>query len=232
MLVVSWNIEMGVQTERAAHELSGRDELSGADVVLLQEVDAGGAALIAEQLDMHFGYAAAAAHPRTGRAFGNAVLSRSPIGAVREIALPFTAAVQGQPRSALQAQTSFAGQPVVAYSVHTETALLSLSKRSQQFRAVANAANDHAPPAIIVVGGDFNTVTGRGVNALHAAMETASLRPANQDDHPTFVRLRKSMRLDHLYTRGLRARRSGVSRATTASDHFPVWTKFEIDPLI
>ncbi len=59
MLVVSWNIEMGVQTERAALELRGHDELSGADVVLLQEVDAPGAALIAERLEMHFGYAAA-----------------------------------------------------------------------------------------------------------------------------------------------------------------------------
>lgn len=219
---------MGYRPEQAARELLADEHLAAADLVLLQEVDEPATGLIAEQLGMHMAHVAAANHRRTGRPFGNAVLARSPLITVEEIPLPHTAAVSGQPRSALRASTSVAGRLVIAYSAHTEIPLLSLSKRTDQFRTIADDTRRNTRTEPVVVGGDFNTASRRALAALDDAMGARDLERATLDDPDTstFTRWRRSMPLDHVYGRGVRSVRGGVIRDTTASDHYPVWVDF------
>jgi len=223
--VVSWNVEMGYRPALAARELGAIAELRDADVILLQEVDDAAAGLIADELDMYVESAAAAEHPRTGRPFGNAVLSRAALDSATEVPLPHTAPVSGQPRSALRATTTVRDVTLTAYSVHTEIPLLPLVRRRAQFRAVAADVDGLAADQPVVVGGDFNTVTPRGVRALDAELRSAGLARAAHDHLPTLVRMRRPMRLDHIFARGLAPTGSGVSHAATASDHFPIWTE-------
>ncbi len=77
--VVTWNIQFGVEVEAAAHALLRTDELRSADIVLLQEMDEVGTETIARTVGLNHVFASSGVHPRTGRHFGNAVLSRWPL---------------------------------------------------------------------------------------------------------------------------------------------------------
>lgn len=226
MRVVTWNIQFGLQPDLAARELLGLAELADADIVLLQEMDRPGAAAIAAELGADFVFAAAAIFPGTGRELGNAIISRWPISAPRELALPHTARVGGQPRSAITATVDVAGRPTHVYSAHTETPLLGLARRSQQFATIADdvAARPNDEP--IIVGGDFNTAMGREVRALARVMTSAGLEHASGTSGPTLRRFGRDFTLDHVFARRLEPAASGVARSATASDHAPVWADF------
>ena len=75
----TYNLRWGRHVNRAIHVLQTRAPLRGADVVLLQEMDADGTERIANALEMFWVYYPAAIHPKRGRDFGNAILSRWPI---------------------------------------------------------------------------------------------------------------------------------------------------------
>lgn len=226
MKVVSWNIRFGEDVAGAIRDLRELSVLRDADIVLLQEMDATGTATIAEAIGMHHAYFSAGPHQRTGRDFGNAVLTVWPIIDAAELVLPHTAAVSGQPRSATRAQMDVNGMTVTAYSVHTEIPLLSLSRRTDQFAALADdvAGVDDGP---VVVGGDFNTAGRRSDRALRSIMQRAGLRHASEQAAQTYRRLHWPMRLDHVFARELTNTASGISLQATASDHHPVWSTFD-----
>ncbi len=227
MRVVSWNIEFGELVDQAGHELTSLPDLSGADLVLLQEMDEPGTRTIAERLGVDFVFAAAASHPETGRDMGNAILSPWPIGTTTEIDLPHVARVSGQARSAVRAVVSIEGQAVDVYSVHTETVLLPFARRREQF---ATLVDDIAARATerVVVGGDFNTARVREVDTLTSLMGAADLHAVSQRSGATFRRFGRSFTLDHVFARGLMAHGSGVVTEATASDHLPVWVDLEL----
>lgn len=54
--VVCWNIEFGLRPDIAARELTEHEDLAGADVVLLQEMDRPGSELIADTLGFDHAY--------------------------------------------------------------------------------------------------------------------------------------------------------------------------------
>lgn len=219
--VVTWNIQYGIAVDAAIEEIRSSPALSRFDVLLLQEMDEQGTRAIATALDADFAFASRRRHANTGRDFGNAVVSRRPIVERAQVDLPHAARVRGHERHATFARVDVDGRSVGCYSVHTEVPLLPLSRRREQFAHLAADIRDGSPD-LVVVGGDFNTITSRGLRALDTALGEAGLRRVSSDVGPTYRRASVSMRLDHVFAAGLRSTGSG-SAATTASDHPPMW---------
>jgi len=190
------------------------------------------AAQLAAGLEMDHRYGAVADSCVTGKPFGNAVLSRWPIGESTTIPLPGTAPIQPQPRCAVHATVVVDGQPVEAISVHLETAFMRRSGRTGQARTLVHhrLANRSTPT---VIGGDFNSASTGAVGALDRAMTNAGLSRATDASVSTFTRFGLPFTLDHLYARGAHglaaaATASGVITAAEASDHLPIWTRIQI----
>src|SRR5436190_132397 len=90
--VVTYNVQFGRHIDRAINVLSTRAPLPGADIIVLQEMDAEGTRRIAEALGMSWIYYPAVVHPKAARQdFGNAILSRWPIVADEKLMLPHIA---------------------------------------------------------------------------------------------------------------------------------------------
>jgi endonuclease/exonuclease/phosphatase family metal-dependent hydrolase len=80
--------------------------------------------------------------------------------------------------------------------------------------------------AAVIIGGDFNLVTGEGVATLAEQYAAGGLDHATPGLGPTLTRygLRPSA-ADHLFTRGFDVLDAGVLGEVSASDHFPVWAR-------
>lgn len=224
LLVVTWNIQFGVQAASAARALDTSPDLRGADVILLQEMDEPGARLIADRLDLDVVYSAASVHPQTGREFGNAVLSRRPLREPGVVELPHTSAIEGQPRIMVHAAIDVDGSHLRVGSVHTEVPSLSPPKRRRQFATIGAAAAGWDEP-LRIVGGDFNTLTRRGIGAVTAALEPAGARRVTAGAGPTLRRSGRDFTLDHIYASGLAPAATGVVNGLDASDHCPLWVR-------
>lgn len=224
LLVVSWNVQFGIEAEAAAHALLTSPRLLDADFVLLQEMDEHGTALIGEALGMDYVYTAASVHPQTGRNFGNAVLSRWPLSDPGVVMLPHKSAVQGQPRQVVHAMADLGPLRIRACSVHTEVPTLSSPKRLKQFAAIGGAAHgsEHDP---LIIGGDFNTLTRRGVDAVSARLAPFGAVRVTDGAGPTLRRGGREFSLDHIYARSLAGRARGVVPGLEASDHRPLWVR-------
>lgn len=224
LLVVTWNIRFGLDAAAAGDALATIEPLRSADVVLLQEMDETGTELIAQRIGADSVYAALGPHRQTGRSFGNAVLSRWPLSDPDAVALPHRAAVQGQDRLAVGASAAVGSTALVVYSVHAEVPTLSPSKRRRQFDSIARL-NARSANRALVVGGDFNTLTRRGVAAVDTAMRTAGADRVSAGAGPTLRRGRREFALDHVYARGLAPVECGVVHDVAVSDHRPLWVR-------
>src|SRR5918999_3000170 len=100
LLIVSFNIEFARRIDAAIALLSSDPALRGADVILLQEMDAPGTQRIARALGMWYVYYPAIFHRRTRRDFGNAVLARWPIVGDAKLVLPHASWYAGTHRTA------------------------------------------------------------------------------------------------------------------------------------
>ncbi len=227
MRIVSWNIRFGADIDGAVDCLSSRPELADADLILAQELDGPGAARMAEALGLTHVYHPSVVHPETGRPFGNAVLTPHRLRGLPPVLLPHRARVSGVPRLAVLAEVTTPTATLCAISVHTEIPLLSLGRRRQQFRVVAEAAAAAAGP--VVVGGDFNTTGPRSRRALLEAMAQVGLDQLPVGRLPTLSRAGIGVRLDHLFGRGVRGVAGGVSPFHPASDHAPVHATVEVE---
>ncbi|MEO1062095.1 MAG: endonuclease/exonuclease/phosphatase family protein [Actinomycetota bacterium] len=222
--VVSWNIRFGIEVDTAIGELLGVDDLVDADLLLLQEMDETGVARIAEALGAEHVFSSVAIHRQSGRDFGNAIVSRWPLSDPASVPLPHVAPVSGHPRAAARARVHVGDRELLVYSTHTETPALRLRRRVEQFRRIA-ADVEHEGADRVVVGGDFNTVTARGVEALTRTMASAGLRRASAVADPTFRRAGREVPLDHVFVAGLTASAAGAVPTTAASDHRPIWAR-------
>lgn len=219
--VVTWNIRFGEEIDTAIEELRRVEALRDADVLLLQEMDELGVEQIAKALRYNYVYYPASIH-RHGRAFGNAVLSKWPIQESAKIILPHASPTNEQRRIAVSALLTVGDEQIVAYSVHTETPVLSGAKRDEQVVSLGQAIAEEEN-ACIVVGGDFNTIAPGSVQALTEQMRAIGLSPATDDPQPTARRAFLAFTLDHIFVRGLTPLATGTWPETAASDHFPVW---------
>ena len=225
--VVTWNIQFGVEVAAAADALLQTDELYSADIVLLQEMDELGTESIARTVGLNHVFASSGVHTRTGRHFGNAVLSKWPLRDPDVVMLSHRSAVQGQDRIAVRATVSLGGIDVDACSVHTEVPSLSPPKRRRQFEEIA-AATERWVPDRLIVGGDFNTLTGRGAALVRQRMQRIGADHVSGGAGSTLRRGGKEFVLDHVFARGLTPLGSGVVRGLSASDHRPLWVHLGI----
>ena len=229
--IATYNIHggLGVWTARSAQRLQERvaqvvAELD-ADVVALQEVPLGGSdapdvlAHLRETTGMHAAAGPTLDTPR--RRYGNAVLSRLPIGAARTLDLSFHGR---EPRGALDADIECGAVLLRIVATHLG---LSAGERSKQVRMLLNAFDTTELPVILL--GDINEwfIHGRALRALVTHFRRA---PAPRT-FPTFCPI---FSLDRIWVHpgewltGVSVHRSALARK--ASDHFPLIAEINIPP--
>jgi endonuclease/exonuclease/phosphatase family metal-dependent hydrolase len=223
LVVASYNLRYGeaiTETIRAYREAG---PLPAADVILLQEMDEQGVRAIAAELGYNYVYYPASV-AEDGDNFGNAILARWPISEPQKVILPGLHPLTGQQRTATRAVVTIAGIPVLVYSTHIEVATAPLAFRQRQFAAILDDIPDDA--AHVIVGGDFNVITNRGVNSLIELFSAQQLAHATSGLGPTFTRFGlQPAATDHIFVRGFEIMEAGVLRDVTASDHFPIWAR-------
>lgn len=240
--IVTYNIHRAIgvdrrfRLERVARVLAYYD----ADVVLLQEVDAG--APRSRELDLGRELAKMLEYPhfaighnvslRKGR-YGNATLSRLPI--VRERNLDLTIGWRkrrGCQHTSLEWSAGGHTRQLEVFNLHLG---LSAMERNQQIQLLGGSREleqlDLGVPCL--VGGDFNDWRA----LLHPAMtRVLGFRCATQLEHGALLRTYPSFSptgaLDRFYYRGgLRLLEAWISRLAVvrvASDHLPVVADFEL----
>jgi endonuclease/exonuclease/phosphatase family metal-dependent hydrolase len=213
--LVSFNIEFSQQVDSAMAVLASDPALRGADVLLLQEMNAEATKRIAGALGLWYVYYPAFFHYRTDQDVGNAVLSRWPIVEDRKIVLPHVSRFVRTQRTATAA-TIRVGQVLVrVYSTHLGTmGDLAPAARRDQLRAIIEDA-EHYPR--VVIGGDMNDVAVGQV-----ARERGYAWPTERGPATTLLG-----RLDHIFLKGLTAPDSGSAGTVLdvggASDHLAIW---------
>jgi endonuclease/exonuclease/phosphatase family metal-dependent hydrolase len=218
--VVTYNVEYALRVPQAVAALRASPDLRAPDLLLLQEMDAAGVETIARELSLGYVYFPASITPKTGRDFGNAVLSAWPIESAAKLPLPHPSRIIRQARAAVSARVCVGGRAVRVYSVHCGSPFgISDGQRRAQVKALLDDARRHPEPAI--VGGDFNSVgVGRVLVADGFAWPTERVGGT-----------RGRYAFDHVFARGFTAVGAGVVReATEASDHRPVWATLTLAP--
>lgn len=245
--VVSFNVELGRDTEALAQLFATDPALMQADVVLVQEIEAheaeprSRASALAEALGMNYVYAPA--RDIDGGTHGLAIFSRHVITDAQVMRLPrVDMHIRPRERIALAADLEVGGVPLRVVDLHLDTRL-NVTQRIQQLRP---AVLDE--PGSVVVGGDFNTnpyawVEGavpltavRGVAGLEQDeviddyMAAIGYAAPTQDSGPTQDAIVEQLRLDSLYTRGVEPLGSGVVADADVSDHLPLWVDLRWPP--
>ncbi len=221
--VVTFNIEKGAHVAGATDLLSTHPDLAGADLLLLQEMQAPGVDEIARSLRLNYVYYPSSHHTKENRDIGNAILSPWPIEERWKIVLPHLSRFSHHARSVVAARVRIGERSVRVYCLHLGTPInLSGTQRREQLQAVVQDAR--ASPDSVVIGGDFNSrsmaewLAGQGFEWL------------TRDVGKTTTLLSSSF--DHVLVRGL-ARADGASAGVVRdvaglSDHYPVWVRLRI----
>jgi len=217
--VVSFNVELAEKIPTAIEVLTRTPELREADVVLLQEMNAGGTRAIAEALGFHWVYYPGSVSPKHDDDFGNAILSRWPIRDDRKLLLPHEALLSRTARIAVSGVIDVDGIPIRVYSAHFSVPFsVSEDGREEQARTVVADARSHPGP--VVIGADWNS------DDLPEVVEAAGYSwPTKGTGRTAFV-----WSVDHILARGLDLAGSPpagvVDENLEASDHRPVWATF------
>jgi endonuclease/exonuclease/phosphatase family metal-dependent hydrolase len=225
--VGSYNIHYGYNTDwQFSLEQQARTiERSGADIVMLQEVDAGritsygvdDALWLAHRLRMRqvFG-------PALEELSGVALLSRFPI----------TQADTQQLTSHLEqtaivsARLQVAGHVLNAYGTWLG---LEPEERERQLKDALTTISDAVPA---VLGGDFNSTPGSPIyNTIQAAGFTDPFVAGDFNAAPTSPAVDPAERIDFVWTRGL-AVRSAQVLDSVASDHRRVVVELALKPTV
>ncbi len=213
-----------------------------ADVLLLQEVDRGVprsrhldlAHHLARRLQYEYRAVGMNVYLRKGQ-YGNATLSRYPIGRQRNIDLTIG---RRKPRGAQHTRITVpiaSGHGVEVFNIHLS---LTARLRRQQVRRLL-ATGDVAridPETPCIIGGDTNDWRGalRRPFFEQAGFQCATnRRPGSRGAIKTFPSFAPTGGLDKVFFRGAltlrRVHRSRLKLARVASDHLPVICEFEIE---
>ena len=243
--VLTYNIHRAIGLDRrflpdrVAEVLRHHD----ADVVLLQEVDRGAprsqqldlASHLARQLEYRYRAVGMNVYLRKGR-YGNATLTRFPIGRQRNIDLSVRWMIRrGAQHTRIHVPFDGRSVDVDVFNMH-----LGLSAREREKQAcrllqspdVAHLS-DHCRS---VIAGDTNDWRGLLTRRWFepAGWSCATVDAARRRAIRTFPSFAPAGALDRIYVRGrlrlLSVHRSRLSVARVASDHLPVVAEFEILP--
>lgn len=216
--IVTWNIQFARRMDEAIDTFRATPELQSADIILLQEMDAVGVEALARALHWSYLYYPASVHSKTGRDFGEAILSPWPLSDGAKVLLPNFSPRNGQIRIAVRARVHTPSATILAYSAHTETAILPPEQRQEQLAALLQDVPSDGGPVIIT--GDFNTITPLERQALRQQMARAHLQWLSAAAGPTTHA--PGLAMDYIFARGFHVEATGVV-PSTASDHLPLW---------
>jgi endonuclease/exonuclease/phosphatase family metal-dependent hydrolase len=222
LTVVSSNTHFVENIGLAIEELQ---ELPKIDILLLQEVDEIETDRIARSLKHNYVYCPASVHTKHDKNFGNAILSNWTIKESVKLILPHKNPKNGQIRIAVCAIVLVDKVEILTCTVHTETPWLGYKKRLEQVDFLIKYIDEDAE--YVIVGGDFNTVSSRSINALDDRFGGIGLERATHRVGVTTTRLPVGFAMDHIYTRGMSVLDAGKHSQAKASDHLPVWAQLE-----
>ncbi|MEZ4400179.1 MAG: endonuclease/exonuclease/phosphatase family protein [Kofleriaceae bacterium] len=237
--VATYNVH-GVDGATLARAIAGDAQLAGADVIFLQEVAARGACSAACAAGAALGMASvyAPGHQQAGGTSGVAILARQPLTDVEVIELPYRSTVVNSARRVAVAATVATGAgPLRVIAAHLDNRINPAARVRQLAPVLAHAQAWVGP---VVIGGDMNTspfVWLGHLVPIPAGVQDARLeravRAAGLDTPVTGSAATSqwlNMRLDAIYTRGLRPGRFGVQQAVRISDHLPLWLDATVAP--
>jgi endonuclease/exonuclease/phosphatase family metal-dependent hydrolase len=232
--LVSFNVRFAREVRRAIATLRTAPELAGADLVLLQEMDAPGTSRVARALGLNSVYYPAVRHPASGRDFGNAILSRWPIERVAKLVLPHRGRFGGTQRIATGAQVAVGGTTVLVVSFHLATPIeVGPAHRRAQADAIVDWC-DRTPADLAIVGGDLNDA------GLVRRFTTRGFACPTLGQGPTSV---NGLALDQVLVRrrspgggfderaalgDARVPAGVVAGDRVTSDHYPIWARIPL----
>lgn len=215
--VVTFNAWHAAAVDSTIALLRDTPALGRADIVALQEVDAPATDRIARSLGMAYVYYPATRHPKYGRDFGNAILTRWPIVEDRKLVLPHLGRFRRTVRTATAATIAVPGARIRVYSAHLGTpAEIGPRKKREQLRVIMG---DAAAYAHVVILGDMNS------HAVGEIVRAAGYHWPTEHNPPTIL----FGNWDHVFLKGVALVHAGatgvVSDNREASDHHPVWAE-------
>jgi endonuclease/exonuclease/phosphatase family metal-dependent hydrolase/membrane-associated phospholipid phosphatase len=215
MRVVTFNTRHAVEIDSTIALLRDTPALQRADIVALQEVDAAATERIARSLGMEYVYYPATRHPKFGRDFGNAILTRWPIVEDRKLLLPHLGRFRHTVRTVTAVTITVNGNAVRVYSAHLGTAAeIGPRQKREQMQVIVDDAAAHAR---VVVLGDMN---GHGVGKV---LRAAGYQWPTEHNPKTI----SFGNWDHVFLKGIALAHDGaigvVRDSRRASDHRAVW---------
>jgi endonuclease/exonuclease/phosphatase family metal-dependent hydrolase len=240
--VVSWNVHgmIGADGRHDPERIAGVLRELRPDVVGLQEVGAAAlpghvadpAALLGALAGLRSAFGRTMAHRGGGPGshYGNAVLARPPIQAVRTYDL----SVPGrEPRGCVRADVEVDGAVVHFFAAHLG---LDWRERRRQVAQLLSAdiLRDAALAHPLVLVGDFNSLSNRSAVPRWLRRQLVDCALASRNEAPTFPSRFPLFRLDHCYVdtafrvAAVEVHRSPLARR--ASDHLPVVVELELAP--
>jgi len=229
LVCASYNIKFSEEVEIALQDLDCSPYLQKPDILLLQEMEPEGVALLADRLGMNFEYYPSFIHPHHGRLFGNAVLSPWPLSHPQHLVLPHANPGTDNYRVALAVDVQVGERKVRAICVHLSTLVVDLDGRLEQAVAISDSLVPESGPTII--GGDFNSGTPMEEVLFRRVARKSGFREGRiplertADGGPLDL-IGHKLRLDHFYYRDLDFITAGGCQTAQASDHFPVWSVY------
>lgn len=240
--IVSYNIRWrsGEDLRKLIQLLKDDAEIGGASILGLQEVDRNKkrsgnkntAAFLAEQLNMHYAWAAPPV-AKTGdeEETGVAILSTHPLNDLRRLVLPYKGP-GGRRRAAIGATVKFGQTTLRVYSVHSETRI-AVSRKLEQSKAVIDdlAGFGKGMPAVVL--GDLNTWEPAAVSKTSKLFTAEGFHTPFDNDSTFFRRVLFvpiKLKLDWIWLRNLEVTRNGIDQSINLSDHWPLWIVLKTPP--
>ena len=225
--VVTWNTHYSLKINQTIEELQTTDVLNETGLLLLQEVDESSVQLIAQTFHYEYIYYPANIHKYHGNNFGNAVLSKWPILETNKVILPNKKPKNNQKRIAVKAVVEIGSEQISVYSVHTETSWMSWKKRKEQYEFLVSEIGKEE--SNVIIGGDFNTLTNKGVRNLENLFAKVGLTRTSKGAGYSVTFWGFKFPMDHIFSRNFRIIENGVWYGTSSSDHNPVWVILEFE---
>ncbi|VAX37347.1 hypothetical protein MNBD_UNCLBAC01-884 [hydrothermal vent metagenome] len=224
--VISYNIEFAQKVPEAIELLRGHDDLNGADIILLQEMDLKGVKCIANALQYNYVYYPAVIHPMHEKDFGNAILSKWPIVEDQKIIFSNKKAKSLQ-RIAVGATVQIGNKKVLVFSLHLAIFECTNTRKKHLDLIFKNISPDID---CCIIGGDFNTFTKKGIREIRSCFNNFDFKLATKKITWTnryWYLLYKKFILDHIYAKGMEIIGAGKVINKKISDHSPIWTELE-----